>query len=758
MFLQLGLLFISLLWSPYLHGSNSDSGGIHGRVFLKQGRKPINGAVVTIVELNRSAVTDPEGVFYFKNVPGGSYHLIGELENIYKTLPLKINSKLNTISNVELLLDITEKSEITVTSKRKLIPGSHSIQSVQVIDQLAMSRAQNIASGLGELIGHQPGTGITSQSNGPGPSRPTIRGLSGNRVMITTDGLQTASIGGSSDHHSEPFNPLELERVEIIKGPATLLYGGNAIGGVVNGVTGHETFGLHPKGSRGYLQGSAGTTNNLASTAAGLEYSTGNWTVWGGGNGLRTSDYTTPKGKIEGTYSGPITGYGGFGRFRDDSFFSATFRKNRNKFGLPLHEHDHEGEHEEVKTVGVQTEQQNVFQVKWGILPTKHSMIENFTINLNYSSSLNKERHRDEHYATENMETQINNEHFVYKGIIEQSKKNHLTGRFGLSGLLRDFSPTGTETYNPPTYQRDFSLFFLEELTFEQIILEFGGRLDNTYYRPSYSPNFGFHENHNLQTQDHTPRTFIGGSAAIGVTVDLRDDVQVNLNLSRSIRPPAIEELYSYGPHSGSLLFEIGNPNLQGETNNSVDFSLRHQGKYAKSSLSVFTYNFKNFIFPSVTAKQNQGLPVLDFVQRDSVFKGGEASLVFFLREYFNLNLGMDFVHAKETEFNRPLPRIPPLRGKIGFEYLQNRFSFQPELELADRQNRTFDLETATAGYAVVNLNSSYLIPTGTGLHQFTVNFFNISDRLYRNHLSFIKNLAPEIGRGVKLSYTFRFF
>jgi len=333
-----------------------------------------------------------------------------------------------------------------------------------------------------------------------------------------------------------------------------------------------------------------------------------------------------------------------------------------------------------------------------------------------------------------------------------------LTGRFGLSGLLRDFSPTGKETYNPPTYQRDFSLFFLEELTFEQIILEFGGRLDNTYYRPSDSPNFGFHENHNLETQDHTPQTFTGGSAAIGLTVDLREDLQVNMNLSRSIRPPAIEELYSYGPHSGSLLFEAGNPNLQGETNNGVDFSLRHQGKYAKSSLSVFTYNFKNFIFPFVTAKQNQGLPVLNFVQRDSFFKGGEASFVFFLREYFNLNLGMDFVHAKETEFNRPLPRIPPFRGKIGLEYLQNRFSFRPELELADRQNRTFNLETPTAGYAVVNLNSSYLIPTGTGLHQFTVNFFNISDRLYRNHLSFIKSLAPEIGRGVKLSYTFRFF
>ena len=388
-------------------------------------------------------------------------------------------------------------------------------------------------------------------------------------------------------------------------------------------------------------------------------------------------------------------------------------------------------------------------------------MIENFTINLNYSANATKERHWDKDHDVENMETiktQLNNKQFVYKGIITQRKKNHLTGRFGLSGMLRDFSSTGVEALNPPTYQRDFSLFFLEELTFEQIILEFGGRLENTHYRPSYSPSFDFHENQNLQTPDNLTRRFTVGSAAMGVTVDLRDNLQANLNLARSLRPPAIEELYSHGSHSGSLLFEIGNPNLQTETNSSVDFSLRHQGKNAKSSLSVFTYNFKNFIFPFVTSNTKNGFPVLNFIQGDSVFKGGEASLVFFLREYLNLNLGMDFVHAEEKELNKPLPRIPPLRGKIGFEYLQNRFSFRPELELADRQNRVFDLETPTAGYAVVNLNSSYLIPTGSGLHQFTVNVFNISDKLYRNHLSFIKTLAPEMGRGVKLSYTFRFF
>ena len=122
------------------------------------------------------------------------------------------------------------------------------------------------------------------------------------------------------------------------------------------------------------------------------------------------------------------------------------------------------------------------------------------------------------------------------------------------------------------------------------------------------------------------------------------------------------------------------------------------------------------------------------------------------------MNLDADYVSAKETVLNTPLPRIPPLRGKVGLDFHLGNLSVKPELIMANQQHLTFSGETRTPGYAVVNLKASYTIPRQHFAHQLSVNVFNIGDRLYRNHSSFIKDLAPEIGRGVRISYTVRFF
>ena len=137
---------------------------------------------------------------------------------------------------------------------------------------------------------------------------------------------------------------------------------------------------------------------------------------------------------------------------------------------------------------------------------------------------------------------------------------------------------------------------------------------------------------------------------------------------------------------------------------------------------------------------------------------GTEAGLDVSIHPNLWLNLGADFVDAQETNLNTPLPRIPPLRGKIGFDVDYSGFRFTPQLILASQQHQTYTRETRTPGYAIVNLKASYTIVRQHLVHQFSVNVFNIGDRLYRNHSSFIKDLAPEIGRGVRFTYTMRFF
>ena len=185
---------------------------------------------------------------------------------------------------------------------------------------------------------------------------------------------------------------------------------------------------------------------------------------------------------------------------------------------------------------------------------------------------------------------------------------------------------------------------------------------------------------------------------------------------------------------------------------------LRQQAGRVDGEVNLFYYDFRNFVFPFATGEEEDGLPVVHFVQRDSRFNGAEARIGIGLSQDLRLNLGMDFVDAKATLTGTPLPRIPPLRGRVGIEYQRRGFSIRPELLLADRQGQTFDLETPTAGYAVVGLRAAYTIPTGGAIHQLSANVFNIGDQLYRNHSSFIKDLAPEIGRGVRFSYIARFF
>ena len=177
-----------------------------------------------------------------------------------------------------------------------------------------------------------------------------------------------------------------------------------------------------------------------------------------------------------------------------------------------------------------------------------------------------------------------------------------------------------------------------------------------------------------------------------------------------------------------------------------------------RGEVNFFYYGFNNFVFPFATGEIEDGLRVIEFTQRDARFGGGEANLNLALHKSVWLNLGLDAVDARETVFDTPLPRIPPLRGRIGLDLHYKNLSLKPELLLADDQDEVFTAETRTAGFATLNLKASYTIPQRHLAHQFSVNVFNIADRLYRNHASFIKDLAPEIGRGVRFTYVIRFF
>jgi iron complex outermembrane receptor protein len=259
--------------------------------------------------------------------------------------------------------------------------------------------------------------------------------------------------------------------------------------------------------------------------------------------------------------------------------------------------------------------------------------------------------------------------------------------------------------------------------------------------------------------RDVPPRDFTEFSGSVGVLGYLREehDLTLALNLARAARNPSLEELYNLGPHAGNFAFEIGDPNLPTEVGYGLDLSLRYRGARFVAEGTGFLNRIDNFIFPFQTGEIEDDLPVINFVSADSELRGFEAHVDAGLTPDVWLIFGGDTVRGELRDGGGPLPRIPPYRVWAGLRYERNGFHLEGEVKNVGEQTRVYGAETPTDGYTVLNFHGSYQLTTGKTVHTFTVRLDNATDELYRNHLSYIKDLTPEIGRSLKAVYGLRF-
>ena len=355
-------------------------------------------------------------------------------------------------------------------------------------------------------------------------------------------------------------------------------------------------------------------------------------------------------------------------------------------------------------------------------------------------------RYQHQELAEDVVGTTFKNNVFSYRGMFEQKKASKLTGRFGFEGFNRDYSTVGDEILiDGPVKQNAFSVFGLEELKFERVSLQFGGRIENNSYDPVNPALIN--------------RGFTGFSGATGARFDLWKGGAFVANYSHGYRAPAIEEIYNNGPHDGTLSFEIGNSALKPEISNGIDLSLRQRNARLKAEANFYYYAFKDFVFlaPTGDVDPTSGFPIARYLQGDSRFTGTELSLDVTAHKYLNIITGIDYVNA-QLNSGLPLPRISPLRARFGLDIHRDGLSIHPEFVATGRQDRVFTNETPTAGYGTANITGSYIISRKHTAHVFSVSGYNLNNKLYFNHISFIKDISPEIGRGVRASYTMRFF
>lgn len=723
-----------LICAIFLSGISSNAlaqsvGTLRGTVTLETTGSPLHNAIVTITQLKRAVESDDNGVYEFQNVPPGTYDVIAELDRV-PSVTRRVEVKAGGIATADFQLRLTtRREEITVTASGGEETSFNSIQSVTSLTSVEL--AEKNPQSLGEALDNE--LGIAKRSFGPGTSRPVVRGFDGDRVLVLQDGNQIGSLGFQSGDHGEPIDVLSLDKLEVVKGPATLLYGSSAIGGVVNAITGHES--AH-KGLRGYLTGIGSTNNYQAGSSAGVEYGTARWLFWANGGSQRAGDYDTPVGRITNSYTRGGNASGGLGYFPGKASFILDYTFDKVVYGIPINSNE-----EDPEIVHLDPRRQSV-HFNGGIRDI-NSFIESAQLSLQY----NDYRHAEINSITDETNTLFKNKTFAYRGTFDERKTGKWSGTFGLWGLYRDYDSIGEEALAPQTTQNALALFALEKLDFERIGFQFGGRFE----RNSYSPT-------PLEDRFVQDRSFNGFSGAIGLRIPTWRGGAFVANYSHSYRAPALEELYNNGPHPGNATFEIGDANLKRERGDGLDVSLRHSTNRLRAELNAFYYRFKDFIFLAPTGDMEDGLTVANYAQGKTRYSGTEARIDVALHPSLWLISEVDFVNAKLTETDTPLPRIPPLRGRIGLEASYKGFRFVPEVVMAKDQTKLFPTETRTAGYTVINMTASYTIARQHLAQIISLGSFNLGDRLYRNHLSFIKDFAPEIGRGVRLSYTLRFF
>ncbi len=719
-----------------------ETGTVEGLVVLAATGAPAGGARILLPRLGLFTTADETGRFVLERVPAGEHEILAERGSLQSgRVPLYVAA--HQVVTVELTIAETFVLEqLTVTGVPSGVASDRELfNSISTLSREGI--AENAAPTLAQAINGQPG--VAMRSFGPGAARPIVRGFDGDRVLITQDGVRTGDLSSQSGDHGTTVDPTSLRRIEVVKGPATLLYGANAIGGVVNTVTNHDYYRTPPPtGARGGVMFDGATGNRQVGGNAWAQIGSGGWLFWGNGGYRQSQDYETPEGRVPNSATDLTNGGAGLGYFGPRAFFTLGGTGESGSYGVPFageFEGGHEGEEpapgEEEGEDIVLDARRTAVRGTFGLI-NLDSWLESVRVALNYTDWQHQELHGGA------PETTFDNQTLVYRIDFEQSRDRWWGGSFGASGMYRDYVTVGAEALSPPVVQNSLSAFVMEEFDLTEARVQIGARVESNRY--------------DVEAIDLPDRTFLGVSTSLGINVPVGGATNAYANLTQSYRAPALEELYNFGPHVGTLTFEVGNPNLERELALGLDVGLKHDSERIRTEVSGFYYDISDYVFARLTGEVEDGLQVGEFTQADARYGGFEIMVDLRLTSDLWLNLATDYVRAELKDESVGLPRIPPLRGRAAADWHWGSFRLQPELVVAAEQSRTFTNETPTDGYTLFNLIGSYTFQRAGQQHKITLRLDNLTDELYRNHSSFIKDLAPEMGRSVRLSYSAELF
>lgn len=749
----------------------SSTGAVAGLVALETGA-PVHGALVVIIGSPRTATTDQDGRYTITGVAPGAYEVIAQREHLTTgRVTVTVTAGQTAAADFVLSLEGVHEEVVVTASATGQTTTFESFNSITSLDTVEIAR--NMGTSVAEVLEGQ--AGVAKRSFGPGTTRPVIRGFDGDRVLIMQDGMRTGDLSSQSGDHGTSIDPASLQRLEVVKGPATLLYGSNAIGGVVNAITPQEAFRQSPfSGVLGGVSLDGGTANLQTGGNGSVQWGNGTWMAWANGGARRSDDYETPLGTVDNSATRLANGGGGVGWVGARGFFSVGGKVEDARYGVPFagafhgaHD-DHEGEDGEDHDDGDEEHQVDIelasvrrdVRVDAGLTQFENRFIDTARIAVSVLDYQHEEIENDE--GVEAVGTTFDNRVVSVRAELLQKPVGRLSGRLGVETFVRDYEAIGEEALAPATTHTSLAAFVYQEIGLGRLRAQVGARVERNGY--DVEPRAALEDlDVCIAVVGACPppvrdRDFTGFSGSAGLHLDLGRRAAIVANVTRASRAPALEELYNFGPHIGNLAFEAGNSDLSTETTLGFDLSLRARGAKAHGEVNVYTYGIGDFVFLDVQDVEVDGLRFASYAQADSRFTGVDATAHVEFAPWLHVNADVGYVRATLDGSGEHLPRIPALQGRLELEIPVGQLTISPELVMTARQSRVFRDETPTPGSTVLNIGAMYVLGQQHLTHIFTVEGYNLTNEVHRLHTSFIKDLAPEMGRGIKATYSVKFF
>lgn len=705
-------------------------GGVTARIVDSIGRFPLSGASVRLLELELRTDTHQDGRFTLSRVPSGEWTIqIRRIGYAPKRLTVVVDSSTLQLGDIALPATVIELPDLVTTGSLSAREADRALLPLTVLDGEALAR--QLGATLAETLERQ--AGIASVSTGPATARPVIRGLGGDRILLLEDGSRIGDMSYSAPDHGVASDPFSAERVEVVRGPAALMYGSNALSGVVNTI--REEIPLGPvSGIHGQF-GLQGTSSIGGVTAGGnLRMPLGGMTLRLEGNGRHTGDLRTPLGRVANTAMDRWQGAVGLGRSGDWGHGGVALRRFTSSYGIPG---GYVGGHDEGVTIEMErTAVRGELHHRTGFGP--FSELQARASGVDYS-------HR-ELEAGGFIGTEFTLRSADVDLILRHDEVGPLSGGgIGIRLQHRDYRFGGSVS-TPDARETGIAGFLLEEYESGPVRVEAGLRYDWTRIVPSGGGAAA------------RTRTFGAMSGSIGMLVDVAAGVGVGANLGRAFRVPDVNDLFSRGPHLAVYRDERGNPDLDIEVGTGVDLFLRVSRPGIRGEIAFFRNGIDGFIYPRETGDTSQrGLPIARYVGRDARMTGLEGRVELVPAARLALGINGSWVRGTLVENGQPLPLIPPLNGNVELRWQDSDWYLGTGVRLIAAQRRLGEFETPTDGSTVLHLAGGFRWQRAGLLHSVSLRVDNATNTAYRNHLSRIKSIMPEAGRGVNLLYRIDF-